>query len=128
MISNMIYIWSFPTSYLRNSLRISNHSLRVETSTLILVLPSLPIEDCKCFLCWNSVEGKLHFLFDCGHYHELEEHKVMCLTVSLLIAPSRIYLTSFNKWNFSFIKYKDLHARYLLATQICNKGFQTFRL
>ena len=64
--------------YLKNSLaklRISNHSLRIETGRFSL--PSLPIEDRKCFLCRGSVKDELHFLFDYDHYHDLEEHKVM---------------------------------------------------
>ena len=28
-------------------------------------LPALPIDECKCFSCDESVEDKLHFLFDC---------------------------------------------------------------
>ena len=54
--------------HLRNSLtklRISNHSLRIETGRFNLPPLELPIEDCKCYICEDVVEDELYFLFDC---------------------------------------------------------------
>ena len=109
--------------YLRNTftkLRINNHSLRIETGRFSL--PSLPIEDHKCFLCRDSVEDQLHFLFDCGHYHDLEEHKVM-LSYCEYINNSFKDLSNIDKWNF-ISNINDLHARYLLCRFVV-KGLQT---
>ena len=47
--------------YLRNpltKLRISNHSLQVETERFNL--PPLPIDQRKCFFCENFIEDELH--------------------------------------------------------------------
>lgn len=73
--------------HIRNSLRISNHFLRIETGRFSLT--SLSIEDRKLYLCEDAIENELHLLFDCDCYYELDEHKDMLVISTIL---SRIYL------------------------------------
>ena len=70
----------------------------------------------------SSVEDELHFLFDCGHYHDLEEHKVM-LSYCEYINNSFKDLSNIDKWSF-ISNINDLYARYLLCRFVV-KGLQT---
>ena len=108
--------------HLRNSLtklRISNHSLRIETGRFNI--PPLPAEDRKCFICDDAVEDELHFLFDCDCYHDLDEHKDMLLYFGYL-NNSFEDLPNIDKWHF-ISNTRDTQANYILSRFIV-KGFQ----
>ena len=107
--------------YLRNpltKLRISNHSLRVETGRFNL--PPLPIDQRKCFFCENFIEDELHFLFDCNCYYNLEEHKDM-ISYFQFLNPNFDSLPNDEKWIF-VSTLNDSHADYVLCSFV-SKGF-----
>ena len=54
-------------------LRISNHSLKIETRRYNL--PPLPVKERICFSCPTEVENELYFLFNCPVYQALNEFR-----------------------------------------------------
>ena len=43
----------------------------------------LPIDKCKCFICENFTEDKLHVLFDFNCYCNLKEYKDIDILFSI---------------------------------------------